>query len=574
MKVVPTYIEENSPPGEKVLFANFESAEKDWTVLHSLDLAPFNRNRRTEIDFVIIAPDLGILCIEVKSQKSIYFDGEHWQPHSIKGSPFKQALDGRFAFYRRLKAHFGKRFEKIPVLHCCIFPESDFSIQANLNIRDFEVLDRQDVLKAKDANSLCNKIQQNMLLAIHQDPSVHALVKPLTQDDVNDIVEFCYPIRKRKPSLVEEIKLKQKELEAKLQVQQKPVLALTNLNPCVLVEGGAGTGKSLIAMEIARIKALQGKRVAYLCFNRLIGKYSKIELEKAGLPNLIAGGIHSVLLTMCDITVPPEHDQQWWEETLIELIEEKLTDPDFSSNLFFDYLVLDEAQDVLARPALWNCLQSFLSTSPEKAEYLILGDFVNQTLTIDSANLTSNLSRLQKSSTRWVLDENCRNYKAIGETALLLSGSDQKTWSGYKRKGGNLENWDLQQYDNDTEQAELVLECIHRARNSGFKDKEITILTFCSIEKSIVKSLVRSNLMMTKADDFDSDYISYSTIDGYKGMENKVIIISNVVLSPQNRERERKVFYTGMTRATEKLFVLCKKSTASILAEWIAQGMK
>ena len=79
---------------------------------------------------------------------------------------------------------------------------------------------------------------------------------------------------------------------------------------------------------------------------------------------------------------------------------------------------------------------------------------------------------------------------------------------------------------------------------------------------------------MTKADDFDSDYISYSTIDGYKGMENKVIIISNVVLSPQNRERERKVFYTGMTRATEKLFVLCKKSTASILAEWIAQGMK
>jgi hypothetical protein len=46
---------------------------------------PWNRGlKETEIDFVVIVPDTGILCIEVKSHECIAFDGEQWHPPEIK----------------------------------------------------------------------------------------------------------------------------------------------------------------------------------------------------------------------------------------------------------------------------------------------------------------------------------------------------------------------------------------------------------------------------------------------------------------------------------------------------------
>ncbi|GAJ12562.1 unnamed protein product [marine sediment metagenome] len=47
-------------------------------------------------------------------------------------------------------------------------------------------------------------------------------------------------------------------------------------------------------------------------------------------------------------------------------------------------------------------------------------------------------------------------------------------------------------------------------------------------------------------------------------MENKVIILTDVVLD--NLEFQRDLFYTGMTRATESVRVLCdEKSKETIL---------
>ena len=120
MKLIPSYIEESSPPGERVVFSSFQRSTKNWVVFHSLDLAPYNRNRRTELDFVAIIPEKGIFCIEVKSQENISFDSDRWQPQSIKSSPFKQSLNARFALHRRLKDRFGGRFSRLPVLQCCI----------------------------------------------------------------------------------------------------------------------------------------------------------------------------------------------------------------------------------------------------------------------------------------------------------------------------------------------------------------------------------------------------------------------------------------------------------------------
>jgi hypothetical protein len=109
----------------------------DWVALHSLDLAPGNRGLRTEIDFVVIVPDTGVVCIEVKSHETISFRVNGWSPADIKHSPFKQASDGRHTFYRRLR-DFAPQFRRVPVVYCCIFPRALFDLQPNLSVQPWE----------------------------------------------------------------------------------------------------------------------------------------------------------------------------------------------------------------------------------------------------------------------------------------------------------------------------------------------------------------------------------------------------------------------------------------------------
>ena len=84
--LIPSFMDERTPPGERDVFNLLAAGPDDWVALHSLDLAPWNRSLRTEIDFVVIAPDVGIVCLEVKSHENITFDGLRWFPETIARS--------------------------------------------------------------------------------------------------------------------------------------------------------------------------------------------------------------------------------------------------------------------------------------------------------------------------------------------------------------------------------------------------------------------------------------------------------------------------------------------------------
>ena len=139
-RMIPAFMDDHTPPGERDVFNMIASGPDDWAVLHSLDLAPWNRGLRTELDFVVIIPDTGILCIEVKSHENITFDGNRWLPETISRSPFKQASDGRHTFYRRL-TDLAPEMKRVPVVHCCIFPRSPFDFGRNLSVQPWELMD-------------------------------------------------------------------------------------------------------------------------------------------------------------------------------------------------------------------------------------------------------------------------------------------------------------------------------------------------------------------------------------------------------------------------------------------------
>lgn len=568
MRMIPGFIDETSPPGEIDLYRKLESARCNWTVIHSLDLAPSNHNRRTELDFVIVIPDVGILCIEVKSHREIGFDGDHWYPESITKSPFRQAEDARYALRRRLVERLAI-FSQVPVIHCCVFPRADFTVLPNLSVSPYEVMDRYRFDACRTGDELCEALKIMALRIINADPTLTLMKVPLSGLQVEDFVSFCFPIRTRRPEKITEIRYREEELEKLLRDQQYPVLRLTDYNPRVLVEGGAGTGKSLIGLGVARLKAAQGLRVGYLCFNRLIGQWAASQLEEEHNPLLVGGSVLSVLMSLTGVSVPENPNDDFWSGVAQE-VQDRLTDPSCAYDAQFDYLVIDEAQDILGRPDLFDCLRLLIDGDLDGGRFLMLGDFRNQVLTGAMA-LEVPLATVRKNSACWILTENCRNYKTIGQFAMKLSQADRSTYSGYLRQGGGLNAWNLELYKDAADQIRKIMICIDSALASGFREADITVLSFGSERRSVLPLLREAcNRTFVSVGNLSTKGIRYSTVPAYKGLENKVIIITDVIPSDSGFDRNR--FYTGITRAQERLHLFCHASGASQLAEWVTSA--
>lgn len=570
MRMIPGFIEKSSPPGEVVVYRKLESADCNWIAIHSLDLAPSNHNRRTELDFVILIPDTGIVCVEIKSHPEIGFDGDRWYPDSIKKSPFRQAQDARFALWRRLTDRMSG-FAHVPVIHCCIFPSADFSVPPNMSIQPFEVMDRRQFGACPTGEMFCKALKDMARQIIKSDPVLKPLSSDMQERQIDEFIRFCFPIRTRRPERDREIQFREAELDKLLRDQQRPVLRLTEYNYRVLVEGGAGTGKSLIGIEVAKRMAETGLRVGYLCFNRLIGQWAARQLESERNPLLVGGSALSVLMSLTDITAPDDPDKAYWADLPLE-IQDRLTDPECAIGARFDYLVIDEAQDILSRGDLLECIDMLLEGGLNNGRCLMLGDFRNQVLT-GSSELETPLAGARLRSSRWLLSENCRNYRSIGQMAMNLSNADPDTYSDYLRPGGGLHTWDMRRYQSADEQVRGIIATLDLALSDGFREEEITVLSFGAIQQSVLP-LLRETYHRTfvPAGTTGVKGILFSTVFAYKGLENKIIIITDV--APLENGLDYSRFYTGITRAREKLYLFCHASAASQLLERLQKQEK
>jgi Nuclease-related domain/UvrD-like helicase C-terminal domain/AAA domain len=563
-------MDDRTPPGEHDVFNMLAAGPEDWVALRSLDLAPWNRGLRTELDFVVIAPEAGILCVEVKSHENISFDGQRWYPDTITRSPFKQAADGRHTFYRRL-LELAPQFRRVPVVHCCIFPRSPFDLPPNLSIQPWELMDSRAFRSFTSGGRFCADLKVRMEQSIEADANLATLSLPLSRDQIDTLLLCCLPVQKRRPGGREEIARRQEQMDRLLREQQKPVLQLAALNERVVVSGGAGTGKTLIAMEVARRAAERGRRVALLCFNQLVGEWMRQQMEQASLPqpNLLVGRAIRVMAELTGLEIPENPSREFWEADLPKQLEERLTDPDFKSAATFDYLVVDEAQDLLARPRIWECLSQFAACGLEKGAFALFGDFDNQVLA-ERGTMAQTLLALDACArpSRWRLSENCRNYRIVGDTAVSLSGLGKLVYSGYMRAGGGVQNYDISFYEHERAQLDKLGQWLKEFRSQGYKPSEITLLSFRSEEASAAARLRQEGYKLRPAWSA-AGLTGCASVHAFKGMENKVIILTDVVLV--DREFDRHLFYTGMTRATESVRVLCAKSCQETLLGWFTE---
>jgi hypothetical protein len=569
-RLIPSFMDDRTPPGERDVFNLLAGGPDDWVALHSLDLAPWHRGIRTEIDFLVIAPDVGLLCIEVKSHEAIAFEGGRWYPAEIKRSPFKQAADAAYTFHRRLR-EIAPQFAHVPVIHGCIFPRASFDLRPNLSVASSELIDARVFRAFRNGMDLCADLRARMIRAIEADQNLHALPKPLLPGQVDALLNCCVPVQKRRVRARDEIARREQEVDRLLRDQQRPIVQLADLNARVVVSGAAGTGKTLIAMEIARRAADRGARVALLCFNQLVGDWMKRQLERGGgvSPALVVGRAIRVMAEMTEIAIPKEPPHEFWDNDLPDAIQEHLTNPEFESAAAFDYLVVDEAQDLLARPRIWECVAGFLKGGTAEGAFCLLGDFDHQVLAArEPMSRSLAATRTVGRPTLYRLSENCRNYRIVGDSAVRLSGLPEPVYEGYRRTGGGIHNYDIHFYANDREQRDKLVQWLREFKTQGYRPDEITVLSFRAPEQSAAFRLAQEGYRVTPVWQQAPNSIGYASVHAFKGLENKIILLTDVVLA--EAEFHRDLFYTGMTRACESVRILCHHDSQQILTGWFS----
>lgn len=571
-RMIPTFFDDSTPPGERDVFGWLANAPADWVVLHQLDLAPWNRSRQTEIDFVVVMPGAGILCVEVKSHEAIWYDAGGWHlgADSCARGPFKQAEDAVKALQRRIEGHL-PRLRYIPVARCVVFPRAAFERPRNIEYSDRELLDRPRCNDLVARGAFPGALEACLRGAIASDPKL----SPLPLGGINpthfaELLDFLRPVQKRLPGAKQERQARREHVEQALREQQKPVVRAAGANPRLVGGGGAGTGKTMIAMELARRAAEDGLRTGLFCFNQLIGEWIDRELRPRP-PGLVAGWVIQRLAEMLEVELPagPAGPDLWSEDLLAKFLG-RLSDPDLREQVSFDRLVVDEAQDILARPALFDCLARLVRGGVNDGSWVLLGDFDHQVLTTSSQRdaMRAALRALVQDARPavWPLSENCRNFEVVGKAALSLGGIEEEIYEGFRRGVGDGSYLRPGVYIGSEHQLQLLRSEIEYWKGRHFQPKDITILSLCRAEDSAAARLGTTSGALRRLGQ-PGYCLAYGSIDEFKGMESEVVILTDIDLGGAGapEERRKDLFYTGMTRALFGVSVLMTQATS----EWV-----
>lgn len=541
-----------------------------WTALHSLALSRRGRRRYGEIDFVVLVPDVGIVCLEVKGGRVSCTDGV-WRTRDRFGyeseltrSPFQQAREGMFALRSALRSHFGETDPagRALIAYAVIFPD----VASPPATTEFEVWEAIDIVGLRQPISAplrdVLRHQRDRVGPVGATPDSESLrrIRMFLRPDFDIVIARSSTIERSEQHLL------------CLTEEQYEILDSLQLNERCVVEGAAGTGKTMLALELARRSVAAGRSTLLLCFNRLLGTWISAQAEAIGAGKLLVAGSYHRLLRDA-IVASPSREEFCARESAEEaaVLFDQLY-PFYGelalaeSEQLPQLVIVDEAQDLADESAL-AVLNAWTRGGLAGGRWAMLGDFTRQALYSWEApgrpasgvvRLRELLSERAPHHATLVLRRNCRNTRPIGEETALLSGFDSLP---YRLPTGEGLPVDYRWWRSAESQVNLLRSALSLLRTEGVNAINILVLSPHRFENSAAAALAN-----------DPDYpvapfggnvqsrrrrgrpALFSTIQSFKGMESQVVILCDI--DRISGSDAQAMLYVGMSRARSHLIVL------------------
>ena len=543
-----------------MLFGKFrdDPETRNWIVLHSVDIARHVRQIEGEADFVILVPELGVLCLEVKAGDVSRRDGV-WiyrygaETKETKRSPFKQASDAMHSL-RNYVGNKNALLQNILFISAVAFTKIEFR-EASPEWHRWQHVDRTDVTR-RPVSDWCTDIlrQAHRHVSRQSSPGWYdsARAKPSSKQ-IEAIVGLLRPDFEYFRVPGEEAR-EVDEAIRKYTENQFAALDEMEENPRTLFKGLAGTGKTLIALEAARRAMMDGKRVLFVCFNHLLGDWlgdqARLIAEETG-GEIDCGTLHSILLKTAAMGVPRGADSTFWREALPAAAIEQILDADEEITIW-DQLIVDECQD-FNEESYFDFLDLRLAGGLSAGNWVMFGDFDRQAIYGKTLDIPALLRQRAPGHTVFRLRDNCRNTFPIARSIELLCAPDP----GYKEilHRGDAPKTEVCFYsDFAKQQRQLATEL--RQLLEIFAPADIVVLSTRKEKQSVAASLasVGEIWLQPLTGRTDNDGIRFGSIHAFKGLDAAAVVITDI--GSIKSDHEQSLLYVGMSRARQRLTLL------------------
>lgn len=531
----------------KVLFE--QKLDSSYTVIHSVPWIasdPKSWKPKGEVDFIILHPQHGILLLEVKGGQ-IRVERNQWYTRNRFGiekpldlDPFMQADNNVYPIRGWLTCSEHTRGFRYPVFHAVVFPDTGaFTKTALRPDAPAEIL-----LDGSRIASPQKAIEEIFAYwkARYPQLKMHGV------EAVDAVVKLVVPTANLSTSLAEAFLREGKQIDALTQ-DQFDVLKGLRLQTRAAIVGGAGTGKTVLAMEKTRRLVDQGLRVLFLCFNSNLAAWIGKTLEARDNTLLEVLTFHQLaqrFIKRSQLPVDPRQKFEEFAERAADLLQDSLdrlrAKPGAQADLY-DAIVVDEGQDF--QDEWWIPLPDLLKDRENGILYIFFDD--NQ-------RLYTQMSNIPFKAQPFVLFKNCRNTQEIF-TALkrYLPTSDETECIG--PQGRRIE----MSAATDKEVALLGLKAaLNRLSTEGVRSEDIVMLTPAAKERSMWKDdqQIGKFVLTWNFETTMQNAIRVCTIYRFKGLESPVIILSE--MDKAYEEITGQLAYVGLSRARNHVVVVGK----------------
>lgn len=524
---------------ESPVFAT-ASEHEVWTLLRDqlgpddVLLANFHlttEERDYEADLVVLMPGFGLLVLEVKGG-SVWFD-EGWCQKAVGEvrwiHPVQQARDVKYALrsYVEGRPQWGSK-TRVRWAHGVVTPYSEFAA-------DFSVpeLPRGALHDRNQLEHLATRVRENASKGDSQRPPGVEDVEALVEILAGRVGGGRYDVNAEAAERAAEAD--------RLTEQQAMILSVTRLLNRVEVRGGAGSGKTVLALQQAKELSRGGhgrpaKRVALLCYS--IGLASYLKRQVATWPRRHQPAFVGTFHEFGKQWGAPEGDRadsDFWEVNLPRIMGE-LAD-DLTDGKRYDAVVVDEAQDFAV--SWWTPVLKALRDEEEGGVYVFSDE--NQ-------RIFGRFGVPPVALVPLVLDHCLRNTKEIHEAFSPLAPSRM-----YARGSSGPA---VRFVAATSEEAEEVAddEVVRLLDDDQWQPGRVALIT-TGHRHSSHRSQAEEFGQDAYWDTFwDGDEVFYGHVLGCKGLERAAVVLCLNEESITDRARER--LYVGMSRATDQLVVV------------------
>lgn len=525
----------------------------DYTVLHSvawISRPGGSGPRDGETDLLICHPCRGVLAVEVKGGRvSLDYrtllwtstDGKN-RVHDIK-NPFVQAKNGKYGILEKLKenpAWQKLRIGRFNLGHAVFLP--DVGDGDRLRGPDAP---RELIGDRGDMDGLGRWVRRAFDF---WEGDQSGKLDEIGRRGVETMVQIFARVATTRPLL--SARIRDEEVQRiELTRRQATILDMLRRQRRVMIAGGAGTGKTLIAREKAVKLADEGFRTLLVCFNRGLADHLREQCQ--GIANLDVATFHQVchrwiqmarIETGRDLMAEARHDYRAANE-FDHLMPIALANAVDALGPGYDAIVVDEGQDF--GDEFWLPIEMLL-TQPDEASLYVFFD--------ENQDIYRRSAEIPVTSEPMMLDRNCRNTGAIHKAAYQhYRGAPVEA---PEIPGVRIEKICSQGIEG---QARVVGQLVTRLiTEEKISPHEIAIL-ICegslkhACERALKNVPIPSNSKFTRLEDYGQGKITVDTVARFKGLERQVVVLW--ALDGSTPENDRETLYVGMSRAKAALFI-------------------